>query len=160
MVAGPGLHGARAVRVAGSKGFRNGSGGLSAGITCPTQCELQCGSLRKCLKWWQSLWDSHTCNGQWHGIVKATTRSRWSKIRNLVLNSHVQKSVMWQMRSCTLYTQTHTHTNKPVIPSHPEWFPMWLASCSQGCPPSLASKPRTPHPAVAIFYRGQIRAND
>lgn len=60
MVAGPRLHGATAVGVAGSEGFGNRGGGLSASITCPTQNELQCGSLRKCLEWWQSLWVRHT----------------------------------------------------------------------------------------------------
>lgn len=60
MVAGPGLHGARAVRVAGSEGFGHGGGGLPASIARPTQHELQCGSLRKRLKRWQSLWDTRT----------------------------------------------------------------------------------------------------
>lgn len=56
MVAGPGLHWAGTVRVACRKGFGHRGGGLPTGIICPAQCELQCGSLRKRLKWWQSLW--------------------------------------------------------------------------------------------------------
>lgn len=66
MVAGSGLHRAGAIRVARREGFSHRSSGLSTAITCPTQRELQCGSLRKCLKWWQSLWDSH---GQWSSEV-------------------------------------------------------------------------------------------
>lgn len=42
------------------------------------------------------------------------------------------------------------HMHKPVLPFHQEWFPTQLASCSQGCPPSLAWIPHTPHPAAAI----------
>lgn len=57
VIAGSSLHGAGAFGVACSKGFCHGSSGLPASITCPTQHKLQCGSLRKCLKWWQSLWD-------------------------------------------------------------------------------------------------------
>lgn len=57
MVAGPGLHRARAVRVSGSKRFGHWGSGLPAGVPRPTQSKLQCGSLRKSLKWWQPLWE-------------------------------------------------------------------------------------------------------
>lgn len=64
MMAGPGLHGARAVRVACREGFGNWGSGLSTSIACPTQEELQSGSLRKSLKWRQSLWTGIQSDGQ------------------------------------------------------------------------------------------------
>lgn len=60
MVAGSRLHGPGTVRVASGERFGNWCAGLSARITGPTQNELQCGSLRKRLKWRQPLWDNQT----------------------------------------------------------------------------------------------------
>lgn len=60
MVAGSRLHGTGTIRVASSEGFGNRCTGLSTCVTCPTQNELQCRSLRKRLKWWQPLWENQT----------------------------------------------------------------------------------------------------
>lgn len=52
MVTVPGFHRRETVRVAGREGFGHRASGFSIDIPSPTQCKLQCGSLRKCLKRW------------------------------------------------------------------------------------------------------------
>lgn len=79
VVAGSRLHGPGTVRVAGSERFGNWCAGLSARITCPTQDELQCGSLRKRLKRRQPLWENRTrkrsvvaCGHKTHNMLNRT----------------------------------------------------------------------------------------
>lgn len=76
VVAGPCLHGATAVWVAGGKRLGNGGCGLAASIACPTQNELQCGSLRKRFKWRQSLRERQMTNGRSYDEVKKIKASK------------------------------------------------------------------------------------
>ena len=56
MVAGAGLHGAGAIRVACGQGLGHRRRGLGAGVPGPAQGELQRGALREGLERRQPLW--------------------------------------------------------------------------------------------------------
>lgn len=84
-------------------------------------------------------WENVSNGGSLCGTVMVSEAVRWTR-RKLAFKFNMTNTI----------TPSFQRPNPASLPSHQEWFPMWLASCSQGCRPSLALTPHTPHPAAAV----------
>ena len=61
----------------------------------------------------------------------------------------------WQHKYCLDGPSASISYLNPHIPSRRGWSPMWLSSCSRGCPPCPASTPHTLHPAAAVSCKAK-----
>lgn len=103
VVAGPCLHGAGAVRVASSQRLGDRRRGLAAGVACPAQNELQCGSLRKRFKRRQSLRGRRQTTAGWlvgHSVTQWIEEHRRGGSQFRALCDKVPQSAVDHLGAC------------------------------------------------------------